>query len=88
MQNNLKRLEQGRLDVVMSVDLSYYFFMNNGGLGDFGADPIWSEAPSVYCAISRYDPLLATRLLRGLNLLVDNKFIGRQLRRYKGEAAE
>ncbi|WP_157610918.1 substrate-binding periplasmic protein [Arsukibacterium perlucidum] len=88
LQNNLKRLEQGRLDVVMSVDLSYYFFMNNGGLGDFGADPIWSEAPSVYCAISRYDPLLATRLLRGLNLLVDNKFIGRQLRRYKGEAAE
>ena len=88
LQSNLKRLEQGRLDVVMSVDLSYYFFMNNGGLGNFGADPIWSAPPSVYCAISRFNPQLGSRLLRGLNTLVDNKFIGRQLRRYKGETAE
>ncbi|MBV2131046.1 substrate-binding periplasmic protein [Arsukibacterium indicum] len=88
LQSNLKRLEQGRLDVVMSVDLSYYFFMNNGGLGNFSADPIWSAPPSVYCAISRYNPQLAARLVRGLNMLVANKFINRQLRRYKGETAE
>ncbi|SNY50810.1 polar amino acid transport system substrate-binding protein [Arsukibacterium tuosuense] len=88
LQSNLKRLEQGRLDVVMSVDLSYYFFMNNGGLGRFGADPIWSAPPSVYCAISRHNSQLSSRLLRGLNTLVDNKFISRQLRRYKGEPAE
>lgn len=85
LQSNLKRLEQGRLDVVMSVDLSYYFFMNNGGLGKFGADPIWSSPPSVYCAISRANPQMAAKLLGGLNMLVDNKFISRQLRRYKGE---
>lgn len=88
LQSNLKRLEQGRLDVVMSVDLSYYFFMSNGGLGNFAADPIWSAPPSVYCAISKYNPQLASRLLSGLNRLVDNKFINRQLRRYKGEPAE
>ncbi|WP_213997139.1 transporter substrate-binding domain-containing protein [Arsukibacterium sp.] len=88
LQSNLKRLEQGRLDVVMSVDLSYYFFMNNGGVGNFGADPIWSAPPSVYCAISRHNSQLASRLIRGLNTLVDNKFIARQLRRYKGEQAD
>lgn len=88
LQSNLKRLEQGRLDVVMSVDLSYYFFMNNGGAGNFGADPIWSAPPSVYCAISRHNAQLASRLLSGLNRLVDNRFINRQLRRYKGEPAE
>jgi polar amino acid transport system substrate-binding protein len=86
LENNLKRLEQGRLDVVMSVDLSYYFFMSNGGLGNFAADSLWSAPPSVYCAISRFNPQLAASLLQGLNTLVNNQYIDRQLRRYKGEA--
>ncbi|KKO46144.1 hypothetical protein WG68_07265 [Arsukibacterium ikkense] len=84
LQSNLQRLEQGRLDVVMSVDLSYYFFMSQGGLGHFGADPIWSEPPSVYCAISRYNPQLAAQLRTGLEQLVSSQFINLQLRRYKG----
>ena len=88
LESNLKRLEQGRLDAVMSVDLSYYFFMANGGLGNFAADPLWSTPPSVYCAISRFNPKLAATLLEGLHTLVDNKFIDRQLRRYKGERVE
>ena len=88
LESNLKRLVQGRLDAVMSVDLSYYFFMANGGLGNFAADPLWSTPPSVYCAISRFNPKLAARLLEGLHSLVDNKFIDRQLRRYKGERVE
>ncbi|MDX1677462.1 transporter substrate-binding domain-containing protein [Arsukibacterium sp.] len=87
LQRNLKRLEQGRLDVVMSVDLSYYFFINNGGPGHFNADPIWSTPPSVYCAISRFHPELAVRLIAGLNTLLESKFISRQLRRYLGETA-
>lgn len=88
LQSNLQRLEQGRLDVVMSVDLSYYFFMSNGGIGNFAADPIWSTPPSVYCAISRYNPILAAKLLEGLTMLVDTQFINRQLGRYKGEPTD
>ncbi|HAW93710.1 TPA: hypothetical protein DCX24_13940 [Candidatus Azambacteria bacterium] len=88
LERNLKRLEQGRLDAVMSVDLSYYFFMTNGGMGNFAADPLWSSPPSVYCAISRFNPQRAANLLRGLHTLVENQFIDQQLRRYKGETTE
>ncbi len=84
LQSNLQRLDQGRLDVVMSVDLSYYFFVSQGGLGRFSADPVWSTPPSVYCAVSRFNPELANRLLAGLEELVRNQFIDQQLRRYKG----
>jgi polar amino acid transport system substrate-binding protein len=86
LQSNLKRLEQGRLDVVMSVDLSYYFFVSNGGSGSFRVDPIWSTAPSVFCAVSRANPIMAKTLLNGLKALVDNLFIDQQLHRYKGIA--
>jgi polar amino acid transport system substrate-binding protein len=72
----------------MSVDLSYYFFVSNGGLGSFSVDPIWSTAPSVFCAVSRANPIMAKTLLTGLKTLVDNQFIDQQLHRYKGIAKE
>ena len=69
----------------MSVDLSYCFFMDQGGLGNFAADPIWSEPPSVYCAISRFNSEQAAQLRSGLAELVSNQFISQQLSRYKGD---
>ncbi|WP_161795035.1 hypothetical protein [Arsukibacterium sp. MJ3] len=51
-------------------------------------DPIWSTAPSVFCAVSRANPIMAKTLLTGLKTLVDNQFIDQQLHRYKGIAKE
>ncbi|MEO3680325.1 transporter substrate-binding domain-containing protein [Rheinheimera sp. FR7-31] len=87
LESNLMRLKQGRLDVVMTVDLSYLFYVKTSGDTSFAADGLWSEPPSVYCALSNYDEALSARLQQQFEQLVQNGFIGQQLNFYMGRPA-
>lgn len=58
LSSNLQRLAQGRLDAVLSVDLSFRYTLkqNPKFAGVFSADPLWSEAPTLHCAVSQSSP--------------------------------
>lgn len=87
LQSNLARLEQGRLDVVMTVDLSYHYYVATTGVKSFAADPLWSEPPAVYCAISKNQPELAAQIQAGLAGIIKSGFIKRRLAIYMGDLA-
>ncbi|GAB2925989.1 substrate-binding periplasmic protein [Rheinheimera gaetbuli] len=84
LESNLLRLEHGRLDVVMTVDLSYYFYVNTSADNSFAADPLWSEPPAVYCAISKHNPRQVIELTAGFAQLVQSGFIQQRLAFYMG----
>ena len=84
LESNLLRLKQGRLDVVMTVDLSYYFYVKTAADDSFAADPLWSEPPAVYCALSQHDPVQSTVLKAGFAQLVQSGFIQQRLAFYMG----
>jgi polar amino acid transport system substrate-binding protein len=84
LESNLLRLKQGRLDVVMTVDLSYYFYVNTSADDSFAADPLWSEPPAVYCAISKHNPRQSAALTAGFAQLVQSGFIQQRLAFYMG----
>lgn len=70
LASNLQRLAQGRLDAVLSVDLSLNFTLrhNPQWAGQFSADLLWTEAPQLMCAISQSSPK-RLQLLRQLSRL-------------------
>lgn len=82
LQSNIKRLKQGRLDVVMSVDLSFYYYQQTLQDADIVADPIWTEPPGVFCALSSQDIKRAMAFHQGLQQLVDSGFIQQRLNFY------
>ncbi|MBU1311996.1 MAG: ABC transporter substrate-binding protein [Gammaproteobacteria bacterium] len=84
LESNLLRLKQGRLDVVMTVDLSYHFYLKTTGDDSFAADPLWSEPPAVYCALSRHNPQQSAVLKAGFAQLVQSGFIQQRLAFYMG----
>ncbi|MDP2716056.1 ABC transporter substrate-binding protein [Rheinheimera sp.] len=84
LESNLLRLKQGRLDVVMTVDLSYHFYVNTTGDHSFAADPLWSAPPAVYCGLSRHDATGAQQLNATLSRMVQSGFIQRRLTFYTG----
>jgi len=82
LESNLLRLKQGRLDVVMTVDLSYHFYVQTSADQSFSADPLWSEPPGVYCGLSRFSPNRAQQIKTALNEIVNSRFIQQRLKFY------
>ncbi len=84
LESNLKRLAQRRLDAVMAVDLSYFYLMQRQQFDtEFVADPIWSEAPGVFCAVSQQSPRRQA-ILRAFSRLKAQGVIEQLLQKYKG----
>ena len=86
LESNLLRLQQGRLDVVMTVDLSYRFYQKTAGDQNLAADPLWSEPPAVYCALSQHNVADAAALKWQFSQLVESGFIQQQLAFYMGKS--
>lgn len=84
LESNLLRLKQGRLDVVMTVDLSYLFYVKTTQDHSFAADPLWSAPPAVYCALSQHNATLALQLKQQFATLVQSGFIQQRLAFYMG----
>ena len=87
LESNLLRLKQGRLDIVMTVDLSYHFYVNTSDDHSFAADPLWSAPPAVFCGLSRHNPAGAQLLNAALSRMVKSGFIQRRLTFYMGRLA-
>lgn len=88
LQSNIQRLKQGRLDVVMSVDLSYYYYQQTLQDADIVADPIWTEAPAVFCALSNHNTKRAKALHQRLQQLVESGFIQQRVNFYTAAAVD
>lgn len=70
LESNLQRLKQGRLDAVLTVDLSYAHVLQKHPIwrSDFVAEPLWAEPATLFCAISQQSAE-RQRLLRQLSRL-------------------
>jgi polar amino acid transport system substrate-binding protein len=84
LQSNLKRLAQRRLDAVMAVDLSYFYLMERQQFDtEFVAEPIWSEPPGVFCAVSQQSPRRQA-ILRAFSRLKAQGIMEQLILKYKG----
>ncbi len=83
LQSNLKRLAQRRLDAVMAVDLSYFYLLERQQFDvEFVAEPIWSEPPGVFCAVSQQSPRREA-ILRAFSRLKAQGVIEQLFQKYK-----
>jgi polar amino acid transport system substrate-binding protein len=58
LESNLTRLAQGRLDAVMTVDLSLGYVLSKRQFETkLSFDRLWTAPPAIYCAISQDSPL-------------------------------
>lgn len=84
LHSNLQRLAQQRLDAVMSVDLSFYYLLAQQHFDvDFVAEPIWSEPPGVFCAVSQKSTRRQA-ILRAFSRLKAEGAIDKLVLKYQG----
>ncbi|HCU66763.1 MAG TPA: hypothetical protein DF774_13485 [Rheinheimera sp.] len=82
LESNLTRLAQGRLDAVMTVDLSYGYVMARQQFGvSLSYDPLWTKAPGLYCALSPKSSHL-TAIKQAFEKLQQQQFIETIIRPY------
>ncbi len=81
--SNLQRLAQGRLDAVMTVDLTYSDVMKTQRFDtNFAADPLWAEPSAVFCAISQ-SSAYRMQLLQNFSRLTGEGFFVSELKPYQ-----
>ncbi|RVT48676.1 transporter substrate-binding domain-containing protein [Rheinheimera sediminis] len=83
LEKNIQRLEQGRIDVVMTVDLSYGHYQQHFDTSKLAADPLWAEPAAVYCALNPKNALLVQKIQQQLSSMQHQKLIERMLQRWK-----
>lgn len=69
LEKNIQRLQQGRLDLVMTVDLSYGHYQQHFDTSKLAADPLWAKAAEVYCALNPKNELLVQQIQQQLVLM-------------------
>jgi ABC-type amino acid transport substrate-binding protein len=69
LEKNIQRLQQGRVDVVMTVDLSYGHYQQLFDSSKLAVDPLWAEPAGVYCALNPKDPLLVKQIQQQIELM-------------------
>jgi len=52
LESNIQRLKHGRVDAVMTVDLSYGYLQQTQPDDALAADPLWAEPSPVDCALN------------------------------------
>lgn len=83
LESNLARLVQGRLDAVMAVDLSLGYVMSKRQYDvQLSFDPLWTQPPAIYCAISLDSPLRPA-LLQSFEQLQQSGYIQQLLQQYQ-----
>ncbi|MFC4655570.1 substrate-binding periplasmic protein [Rheinheimera marina] len=69
LESNLQRLKQGRVDLVMSVDLSYGYLQKTAPDPELEADPLWAEPVAVYCGLNPAKPQLVLAIQQQFELM-------------------
>ncbi|WP_197490048.1 substrate-binding periplasmic protein [Rheinheimera sp. SA_1] len=83
LESNLTRLAQGRLDAVMAVDLSLGYVMSKRQFEiALSFDPLWTQPPAIFCAISLDSPLRPA-LLQSFEQLQQSGYIQQLLQQYQ-----
>lgn len=86
LESNLTRLAQGRLDAVMAVDLSLGYVLSKRQFDtELSYDPLWTQPPAIYCAISMESPLRPA-LQESFNNLHKSGYIQQLLQQYQPTA--
>jgi len=82
LEKNIQRLEQGRLDLVMTVDLSYGHYQQHFDSSKLSVDPLWAEPAEVYCALNPTNPLLVQQIQKHFGLMQQQGVVGKALKRW------
>lgn len=82
LEKNIQRLEQGRLDLVMTVDLSYGHYQQHFDSSKLAADPLWAAPAEVYCALNPNNPLLVEQIQKQLSLMQQQGIVEKALKRW------
>ncbi|MBU0914489.1 MAG: transporter substrate-binding domain-containing protein [Gammaproteobacteria bacterium] len=83
LEKNIQRLEQGRVDLVMTVDLSYGYYQQHFDTSKLSVDPLWAEPAAVYCALNPKHPLLVQQIQDQLKLMQQQGVINKTLQRFE-----
>lgn len=83
LEKNIQRLEQGRLDLVMTVDLSYGHYQQQFDTSKLAVDPLWAEPAAVYCALNPKNALLVQKIQQQLDLMQQQGVMKKALQRWK-----
>lgn len=82
LEKNIQRLEQGRVDLVMTVDLSYGHYQQHFDSSKLAADPLWAEPAEVYCALNPRNSLLVEQIQKQLGLMQQQGIVEKALKRW------
>lgn len=69
LEKNIQRLEQGRIDLVMTVDLSYGHYQQHFDSSRLAVDPLWAKPAEVYCALNPKDAVLVKQIQQHIELM-------------------
>ena len=70
LESNLQRLKQQRVDVVMTVDLTYGYLQQTTPTPEFSADLLWAKPAAVYCGLNPTKPELVTLIRQELTAMI------------------
>jgi ABC-type amino acid transport substrate-binding protein len=82
LEKNIQRLEQGRLDLVMTVDLSYGHYQQHFDSSKLAVDPLWAAPAEVYCALNPNNPGLVEQIQKQLGLMQQQGIVEKALKRW------
>lgn len=82
LEKNIQRLEQGRIDLVMTVDLSYGHYQQHFDSSKLAADPLWAEPAQVYCALNPHNSALVGQIQKQLSLMQQQGIVEKALKRW------
>lgn len=83
LEKNIQRLEQGRVDLVMTVDLSYGHYQQHFDTSRLAVDPLWAEPAAVYCALNPKHPLQVQQIQQKLELMQQQGVIKKAVQRFE-----
>ncbi|MCA1929016.1 ABC transporter substrate-binding protein [Rheinheimera sp.] len=82
LEKNIQRLEQGRVDLVMTVDLSYGQYQKHHDTSKLAADPLWAEPAAVYCALNSKHSLQVQQIQQQLAVMQQQGLLKKAVQRY------
>lgn len=82
LEKNIQRLKQGRVDLVMTVDLSYGHYQQHFDSSKLAADPLWAAPADVYCALNPNNPLQVQDIQQQFGLMQQQGIVKKALKRW------
>lgn len=86
LEKNIQRLEQGRIDLVMTVDLSYGHYQQHFDSSRLALDPLWAAPAQVYCALNPKNTLLVQEIQKQFGLMQQQGVVNKVLKRWAHSA--